>query len=284
MFRSENLNALANPAEKAEGNNNPFERPLALEDLIPGIKPKSAVPRPDVGSESTGVACEQEFFNHILDEMQTLYPFDDEAWAGYAKEQRQQQLEVTEAELMQVFERRGGTEHLFKLFKGQVVVDIGCGPGCFGYYLAALAKAKAYVGVDKFFNKNGQIRITSEQIDDFFRSKMRAWPSGFQVHEIPGVAASEDMLDFLRRLPDRSVSILASGIDSYLIPNKEYLQAVNQEIQRVLHPDGVFMSNHSNHLSSGWDKSAEFEEIKNGIDKNPQMKAYKLKKEEAGQL
>ena len=51
------------------------------------------------------------------------------------------------------------------------------------------------------------------------------------------------MLTFLRRLPDNSVSIISSGLDEHVLPNATYRYAVEQEMARVLDPQGLFVLN-----------------------------------------
>lgn len=73
---------------------------------------------------------------------------------------------------------------------------------------------------------------------------------------IPFSIAQEDILSFLKRLPDNSVSLFASGIDAHIMgtyhgeiysdqerykKNLEYVDALNKEFYRVLDPQGVFI-------------------------------------------
>ncbi len=64
------------------------------------------------------------------------------------------------------------------------------------------------------------------------------------MHEYNGTPISiiqEDMLNFLKRLPDNSVSILCSGIDTIVIPDAKYREDVEKEIERVLDPSGAYI-------------------------------------------
>ena len=57
----------------------------------------------------------------------------------------------------------------------------------------------------------------------------------------------EDMLTFLKRLPDNSCSFLCSGME--ILDNDEYKDEVNKEIKRALNPDGAYIgNNYGGHL------------------------------------
>ncbi len=59
------------------------------------------------------------------------------------------------------------------------------------------------------------------------------------------------MLTFLRRLPDDSVSVWASGIDSHIITREES-RRVSREIERVLHPSGALICTEGTMLPLYW--------------------------------
>lgn len=130
-------------------------------------------------------------------------------------------------------------------FRGQIVVDLGAGWSGLGYFLAELSEARGYIGVEAFW---------PDRLEEFLREGRFTFHRDSEnagCEKIPVAIAPEDMLTFLRRLPDHSVSVFASGIDSLIIPQK-YLREVTKEIERVLHPDGAFIMNesvlHSNNL------------------------------------
>ncbi len=113
-------------------------------------------------------------------------------------------------------------------WQGQVLVDLGSGSSEHGLMLANIFDAKAYVAVEPRFH-------------DALRAKLQ----GFESF-IPYSVEKDHMRNFLRRLPDDSVSILASGIDGAIISDDGYIDEVASEIRRVLHPGGVFLSHGSN--------------------------------------
>ena len=59
--------------------------------------------------------------------------------------------------------------------------------------------------------------------------------------KIPASIVPEDMLSFLKRLPDNSISILCSGIDYFIITH-DYGYQVKEEISRVLDPNGALLN------------------------------------------
>ena len=138
--------------------------------------------------------------------------------------------------------------------KGQIVVDIGAGESLAGYIIANRAEAKGYIGVDAFNAQNLSVKL------NYFLD-----PNGNYRNKATtkGVAIEEDMLSFLKRLPDRSVSVFCSGID-YTILGVEYESEVSAEIQRVLSDDGVYVGgivgNMSEHINLNATDGYETEE------------------------
>ena len=56
----------------------------------------------------------------------------------------------------------------------------------------------------------------------------------------------EDILGFLKRLPDNSVSFISSGNDIIAAQHnppelRKYLSEIAKEIERTLHPDGAYI-------------------------------------------
>jgi ubiquinone/menaquinone biosynthesis C-methylase UbiE len=105
--------------------------------------------------------------------------------------------------------------------QGQTVVDIGCGNNSFGAKIAQNCGFDAYVGVEK--NLESSMNKTNWGLT------------------MPAVYVNEDMLTFLRRLPSESVSVMANGIDNFIITG-EYRENVVEEIERVLSPKGLFLT------------------------------------------
>jgi len=220
-----------------EGRDVPL--PANLENLIPGIRPSGEVRIPYY-REGTGHDYWDSFIGSIFYGMRDICVFSEEKMAEYDDKTRQE------------IERYSGIETALKLFRNQLVVDLGAGPGAVGYYFAALAGARGYVAVDKYC-ADGVIECGADEIKHFFKDKIG--PLDFEVKPIQGISTEQDMLTFLKRLPDKSVSILASGIDGYLLPDLRYTSDVTQEIGRVLSPEGVYICHDSPALSYFLDKS-----------------------------
>ena len=148
------------------------------------------------------------------------------------------------------FSELGPESAIFHLVENQVVVDLGAGSGdCMMYNFCSTAGAKGYVGVDKFrdgfsefFSKNDEDAILNKQIQRSKRDHVSERIVKENFHAIPGAGVKEDMLAFLRRLPDKSVSVITNGIDYHVIESQEYRNEVGKEIERVLHPEGVYIT------------------------------------------
>ena len=113
---------------------------------------------------------------------------------------------------------------LFKRFNSQVVLDLGAGNDSKFYNSVSDFDINGYIGVELFHE---------ERLLDGLRNS-------FNSKKIPFAVVREDMLNFLKRIPDNSVSVHISGIDEIIIPDISYHKKVIQEISRVLHPRGVY--------------------------------------------
>lgn len=127
--------------------------------------------------------------------------------------------------------------------KNTILVDLGCGKNLGGYYLSRLVKAKAYIGIDAFNAPNALRQL------DYEDAKRKLDPD---VPYIPATIISEDILSALKRFPSDSVSLLAAGLDIFILgtsvnninrdSNLRYVRKVEEEIKRVLSPKGAFIS------------------------------------------
>jgi len=133
---------------------------------------------------------------------------------------------------------------LLMMMKDQVVVDLGCGSSLAGYAIACLAGAKAYIGVDPF-SPNRDIDSVCSYSKTSIKKVIKPYTdlsNGKKLKCIPGLYVREDMLRFLKRLPQESVSMLISGIDDYVLDDDKYVADVKSEIARALHTEGVCVS------------------------------------------
>lgn len=189
--------------EKERGELAPILVPV--EQLIPGIKPKDSAKLTTSESRNSG------------------YGFGDVYAEGLPRQ----------------LNRSLPRESVGRCFENQIVVDLGAG-NMYGYYASVHGKAKGYIGVDKFRDLSTSYREpkkVQEMVDKFW-----GYPLGEKRPLIPVAIEVEDMLTFLRRLPDNSVSIISSG-HFQLIQNQEYIDEVGKEMERVLIPDGLLVVN-----------------------------------------
>jgi ubiquinone/menaquinone biosynthesis C-methylase UbiE len=109
-------------------------------------------------------------------------------------------------------------------FKDQIIVDLGAGISSSGYQIAQLVGAKHYIGVERF--NADRLQPAIERIGA----------------KLPFTVVKEDMLTYLQSIQASSVSIIAAGIDTTILQSELKRDAVAAEIERVLHPEGVFLS------------------------------------------
>jgi len=154
--------------------------------------------------------------------------------------------------------------------QGQILVDLGAGNTNLGYCLSLLLGAEKYIAVEKYTKtvkqlteqltkiniKNGELSL--DKLSTYDGRKFIKEQKIVPVNKlIPASVVQDKMLHFLMRLPDKSVSILTSGIHSFLIDNTEYRDAIAREIERVLSPTGIYISRHSNINTSNLSKRLE---------------------------
>jgi hypothetical protein len=137
-------------------------------------------------------------------------------------------------------------------FKGQIVVDLGAGLLPSAYAFFSRFGVRGYVGVEKNFAPqladglgHGHTELQKDiawrlSFTPFRDRKMDQFPQ--QECTPPASVVAQDMLSFLERLPDDSVSIFSSGSTYLFTPYEdEYVRETIKEIKRVLHPDGAFL-------------------------------------------
>ena len=132
--------------------------------------------------------------------------------------------------------------YAFSNFKHEIVVDLGAGEMIDAYTLCAAGGAKAYVAVDLPETIEMKISVLEQMVKkgvDLYTDELNE--HGIDVPKIPTSIEKTDMLSFLRRLPNNSVSIFMSGIDEYVIPNPDYRKEVLNEIERVLSTSGALV-------------------------------------------
>lgn len=140
--------------------------------------------------------------------------------------------------------------------KNQVIVDLGAGSSV-GYILSAILGAEGYIGVDKYHTDDlrRQLEATSDSSIDEAINRFKLFSRSAKLYEagkkpepgkdlIPASIAEDDMLSFLKRLPDNSVSVFTFGITHEIVA-PSYSSEVAKEIERVLSPDGLYITDSS---------------------------------------
>jgi len=127
--------------------------------------------------------------------------------------------------------------------KDQVVVDLGAGMVYSSYFPIAAAKAKAYVGVELpwYLEKDMEWSEQFEAANWDGTSQKFAKKGIDKLEPIPYSVVADHMLSFLRRLPDKSVSVFMSGIDHDIVSNPKHREAIANEISRVVSDDGALV-------------------------------------------
>src|SRR3989344_7204476 len=152
-----------------------------------------------------------------------------------------------------------------RFLKNQIVLDLGAGRSSDVYVLSKVVGAKAYIAVEPYNTPDLVKSLVHGQTPDkggFTReleSALRVLGSRYKSNDlierlkvaittelegkladIPVSIIAEDMLKALKRFPEESTSIIASGIDKFIVDRKEYSTQVEAEIVRVLARDGVY--------------------------------------------
>jgi hypothetical protein len=248
-----------NSAKEETRDENNLSEPRPVEEIIPGIQEVAhAEENIQQRIEKGDRGLDNDFWRHLVKNK-----INRESYKQYVKESRADGSIVFQEGTPDVFElpdfiqySSEDEQRAMKLFEGQIVIDLGAGTNENGILLSQELRAKAYVGVEPFshrvleyFVKNldetrekKQKNVTSVPKKEFDAKRFLTSLPGFYKHRIPYSIVENDMLTFLKRLPDNSVSITMGGIDLTIIRDPEYKKQVMQEIERVLSPQGAFLS------------------------------------------
>jgi hypothetical protein len=233
-----------------EINDEKFKKAVPVEEIIPNIKNVKKV-EIDNSDKSKGRSMPHDFWRWYLKDKFLMGLFTNNLIVKKDKEYRLKDNTTDVLGYPNIITSIYKEENVgLKLFNGQVVVDLGAGHTASGYLLSELMKARAYIGVD-LYNTNS-LNSDLEKLDfpgdnkaaASLGNELKSYP-GVQKHHIPFSIVKDDMLSFLKRLPDNSVSITMSGIDRSVIEDVPYRQDVLKEIERVLDPNGGFLSSDS---------------------------------------
>jgi hypothetical protein len=126
------------------------------------------------------------------------------------------------------------------------VIDLGAGSNNVGYKMANLLNTKGYVGVEPYHYVELVNSIIEGDITDDTQEAKR-WNKysktlkSSNCRQVPFNVVAEDALSFLKRTPDLSAGIFSFGTDNLIINDTHYIEAVKEEIYRVLHPDSLMI-------------------------------------------
>ena len=157
------------------------------------------------------------------------------------------------------------------LFENEVVVDLGAGREGTGFLIADRAHAKAYVADEPNF-KEQLIPVIAVLKNPSLINQIGnqgAVEPEHEVSKIPVAVVAEDMLTFLKRLPDNSVSIFCSGIDELVMDDNAIRNAIAKEIRRVLSPTGGYVGAGNGHIKLSEDSNIKVEFIGRKHDYRP---------------
>lgn len=146
----------------------------------------------------------------------------------------------------------------FRPFEGEVVVDIGPGNNVSGYHIACAVGASGYIGVEPVVSSCSELRDDIADDEgvitynlDFSEDSLDY--EEFEIENIPAAVVNQDGHSFLRRVSGKEVSVFASALDATILQDLDYAENLEQEISRVLSPQGGFAS-YLSILSLGEDK------------------------------
>ncbi len=149
----------------------------------------------------------------------TMYAPHDEIWARVFTEQRRQREELV--------------SFLLAKLKDELVVEIGARSMGYIARIADQAKAAAYIAVDAYVEpkKSKDPHVVIEADD---------------MKNIQSIQIQADMLDFLSKLPDNSVTVVMNGIADFI--DTQYAEALAKEATRVAKKGSLIFGNHSSPL------------------------------------
>lgn len=121
--------------------------------------------------------------------------------------------------------------YIIPALKGRPLIELGAGCYHYGWMIASACYASAYIGIEPFYAD--KLAISVKAAEEKYRD----------IYPIPkSTVLPQDMKLALQNLPDASACILACGIEDCILPSKEYREAVERHIVRILPADGIFMS------------------------------------------
>jgi hypothetical protein len=111
----------------------------------------------------------------------------------------------------------------------QVLVDLGAGRSSFGYRIAARFGASAYIANELGLNSYQNLMYAlKDALED-------------ESNKIPAFAFAEDMMATLDRIPSNSVSFLISGLDNFILPDRDFVATLAKKVVEKVSPQGAII-------------------------------------------
>jgi hypothetical protein len=248
-----------------------FVKPTPVEEIIPNIKEELLIDRQQIEDrKSKDNHNGLSFWRITLDQVVDFYTVDkqymEDSEKGVAKGENEEYLNFRNPSSYLIEDQIKEGKAL-GLFDGEIIVDLGAGDETAGYFLSQVLKGKAYVAVEPFrteFLVNSFKMLDSEKPIFFSKNSKKDIKNqkitGLYERHIPYSIVKNDMLTFLKRLPDNSVSIIMGGVGTEIIDDFEYRDQVFNEINRVLSAKGGFLCENSDPRIS---KMPDLEEVSN---------------------
>ncbi len=120
---------------------------------------------------------------------------------------------------------------IIQSLKGRPLVELGAGCLHYGWMIASACYSSSYIGIEPYYAD--KLAISIQSAEEKYRD----------IYPIPeSTVIPRDMKLALENLPDSSACILACGIEDCILPGMAYRESVEEQISRILPPDGIFIS------------------------------------------
>lgn len=206
--------------EKIESENEYKELIRPVSEVIPGINLEGLI---EENVDGLKYEKAKNIKEHAKNDLATSYVSD---------------IYIGLADLRKSQEKRTETKEIMNNFKDKIIVDLGAGDSGMGYMVADFIGAKHYIAIEP-----NNARMLLNGISRL-REEVASWENyDYNYNHTPFSIVQEDMLNFLKRLPNDSVSILCSGIDYEILPDQKYRDETAEQIERVLDPKGAYIGN-----------------------------------------
>lgn len=232
-----------------------FQKATPVEEIIPGIKEPEKTIEEQQEYRHADTRLDTDYAAKLMGRIDLNYDAvaefikgKDKKFQPIYKENTPDLVEYCEKIIESAYNKDEFNVAL-ELFRGQIIIDLAAGANENGYVISQLLKGKAYVGVNLWssdkLRKMIELLNTKPKEDDKFTYHLKIIPGALK-HHIPFSVVKNDVLTFLKRLPNNSVSIIMSGFGSETTNfDSKYREEISKEISRVLDPKGGFLNYNS---------------------------------------